>query len=437
MNPYLKEGNTQFDHLDLMKYLLRRIIWILLAGVICAGAAWALQKYRIKKASDVKSEEPVETIDQKVELINATYWRSLEQLSEHREYLMTAPYMNLDPDHVWRDRAVVWVESGSPEYSADQLEELYRNDLSNEDYLQELAQERGTEACYLKELIDSWDMTVEDSTDYDINDATLAGKKQDDKASSELFCIQSVGGTKEEAQELMEALLEELQVLNQKYEKEYPHELKVLSRTCTEAVAPEVRNTQREQIAYSQSLLEALKDLELKGQRWNPSTEPEAANKRPRSPKKMGLIGFAAGFFLACVWFTWRYLKNDKLVDYKDIRRQGLCLKELGTISDHGTAMAAANIRNFAKERKKLFLTGMSSQAEFDNICKELKEYLSEYEIVCDRDVVHDPKSKEELVACDAAVMVEQKGVTRYSEMKEEVTFLFHAGKEIVGIVIL
>ncbi|MBP3873282.1 MAG: hypothetical protein J6E32_06275, partial [Lachnospiraceae bacterium] len=73
----------------------------------------------------------------------------------------------------------------------------------------------------------------------------------------------------------------------------------------------------------------------------------------------------------------------------------------------------------------------------FEAACGSLKEYLSEFEIVYSRDVVHDPKSREMLLNCDAAVLVEQKGVTCYPEMRDEVTFVVNAGKDIVGIVIV
>ena len=135
--------------------------------------------------------------------------------------------------------------------------------------------------------------------------------------------------------------------------------------------------------------------------------------------------------------YALRYILNDKLVDYRDLDRKGLILKELGSASDQGITMAAANIRNFAGEKKRLFLTGMTQQAQFDQTCTSLKEYLSEYELVYARDVLHDPKARELLLNCDAAVLVEQKGETRYSNMKEEITFLVNAGKEIVGMVIV
>ena len=442
MNPYLREGDTQLDHLDLGKYLLRRIIWILLFGAICGGIAWAFQKYNIKKIVP-EAAAPAETVavgpdELKTGMIGTSNEEIRELLQKQQEYIQTAPYMQLDPNHVWRARAVVWLESTSQQYPAYQIEELYRSDLVSENYLQDLAQERGTEARFLRELTGTWLMSATDSSDSSAGDVVLHEGNKDEWVSSELFCVQALGNTQEEAQALMDVLLEELQELNQKYAKEYPHELSVLSRTCTEAYEAGVRNAQRDQITYTQSLLNLLTDFETKAAAAvAPAEEEEVTEPKPMSPVTAGVIGFVVGVFLACVWFTWRYLKNDKLIDYPDIRRQGIYLKQLGTLPEQGAEMAAANIRNYVKEGKKLFLTGMASQAEFDSICKSLKEYLSEYEIVGVRDVVHDPKSREALVSCDAAILVEQKGMTRYSDMKEEVTFLYNAEKEIAGIVVL
>ena len=137
------------------------------------------------------------------------------------------------------------------------------------------------------------------------------------------------------------------------------------------------------------------------------------------------------------LWYVLRYIFNDKLEDYKGIEQNGMILKELGSVSDQGITMAVANIRNFARDKKRLLLTGMASQDQFDQVCGSLKKYLSEYELVEARDVIHDPKSRELLLGCEAAVLIEQKGETRYSNMKDETIFLFNAGKEIIGVVIV
>ena len=455
MNPYLKSGDTQLDHLDLIKYLLHRIIWILLSGVICAGLAWMFQSHTVRKSvlnaeretnnaveSETESETESDTGAYKLRssLIGMSKEEIQELLSEEEHYLENAPYMQLDPTHVWRTRVVVRVESKSQKHPAYQIEELYRFNLIDGDFLQEYAEKNEMDVHYLKELTSVWLITATDSSDSGASDVVVHEGKDDEWTSTEQFCIQAYGSTKELAMELQDMLLDELQVLYEEYAIEYPHAIKIMSKTCLEVYDSGIRNAQKEHVTYTQSLLNLLADFETKSKNLEAKNETEETQElvsEPMSPQKAALIGFAVGVILACIWFTIRYLRNDKLVDYKDIGRQGIYLKELGTISDQGIAMAAASIRNFAKDRKKLFLTGMTSQAEFESACKSLQEYLSEYEIVYVRDVVHDPKSREELVTCDAAVLVEQKAETHYSDMKEEVTFLFDSGKEIIGIIIL
>ena len=99
--------------------------------------------------------------------------------------------------------------------------------------------------------------------------------------------------------------------------------------------------------------------------------------------------------------------------------------------------MAAASIRSFAGSSRRLFLTGMAQADLFDSVCLALKKELPDYEIVCARDVLMDPKAREQLLDLDAVVLMEQKGVTRYSQLKEEVIYLYHAGREIIGIMIV
>ena len=465
MNPYLRNGDTPLDYLDLGKYLLRRIFWILLFGLICGGVTWAIQSHRLKNTNagaEVDSESvaqtetevrfDMESYEQKTEMIGISNEETRELLRKQKEYLQTAPYMQLDPNHVWRAKVVVWLESTSQQHPAYQIEELYRNDLGSVDYLQDLAKKRGIEARYLRELTGTWLISAADSSDSSSGDVVLHEDNKDDWVSSELFAIQALGNTEEEAQALLDVLLEELQVLNKKYAKECPHEIKVLSRTCTEAYDAGIRNAQRDQVAYTQSLMNLWLDFEAKSaQVVTPEGAAAAAalaaaeseamepvvKSEPIKPDKAGIIGFVVGILLMSLWFVLRYIRNDNLVDHKDMVRNGILLKDLGVASGQDVSMAVANIRIFAGEKKKLFLTGMASQDVFGQVCERLQKVLPEYGIVYARDVIHDPESREALISCDGAVLVEQKKVTHYSDMKEEVTFLYHADKEIVGAIIL
>ena len=449
MNPYLRSGDTQLDLSDLVKYLLHRVLWILLCGVICAGIAWAYQSHKVKKAEPETvptietetGEEDMFTPDElRTSMIDLSREGVLDLLSRKKEYLETSPYMQLDASHVWRANAFIHVESRSQEYPAYQIGELYRKNLGEGEYLEELAEKHGTSVPYLRELFSTWLVTAIDSS-VPSGGKVLLKVEEDDSdngISSEVICIQALGSTQEEAETLLDELLEEFQRLYETGKKDYPHEIQILSKTCSQALDTQVRDTQRNAHTYVQSLLNILTDFDNKTTLLAAAQEEAAApDKKPMKPKKAGLIGLAAGLFLMCMWFTLRYIRNDNLVDYKDMNRNGIMLKDLGAVSGQNASMTAANIRNFAEEKKKLFLTGMAEQNEFAQACDSLKQSLSEYQIVHGRDMIHDPKSREALLACDAAVLVEQKGVTHYSDMKEEVNFLYNAGKEIIGVVIL
>ena len=163
--------------------------------------------------------------------------------------------------------------------------------------------------------------------------------------------------------------------------------------------------------------------------------------KPPESPRKRllkyAVIGFIIGVLFMCLLYFIRYMRNNLLVSYKDLERKGFSLKDLGLLSKpHEVTMAAASIRSFAGEYRKLFITGMAGKDVFDPICDDLKKELSGYQLVCMPDLLTNPDARVQLLDCDAVVLLEQKGVTKYSEMKDEVTFLYYTGKEIIGVMI-
>ena len=447
MNPYLRTDEVEIDLLDLGRYLLRRIGWILLVGIVCAGIAAA---YKYHSLSDPKAIREAETefeynlmmYEQESELIDSSSDTTIGLIQKQEEYLSTSPYMLLDPYQVWKAQTLVQVVSRTDDIPAYQIEELYRYDLTSGTYLGDLAQKRGTRQVYLRELISVGSTGSPYDSGGNTNDVILHEEGYNDRLTSKLFVIQASGSSREEAVELMDVVLAELEAKQEEYKKEYPHDITVLARFCSQVMDSDIRNKQVENMSYTQTLLTKQKENDTqKAQLTKPtegaSLETAAGKISAKDLVKFGVLGFVLGIILMCVWFAIRYMRNDKLVDYRDISRKGVNLKELGSISDQGVAMVAANVRNFAGDRKKLFLTGMTGETEFAAACASLKEYLAEYEISYLRDVLHDPKSREMLLDCDAVVLVEQKGVTSYKDMKGEITFLVNAEKDIIGIVIV
>ena len=449
MNSYIQTDETEIDLLDLAKYLLHRIGWILLVGVLCA-AAFGVFKYlsssSVQEDPDaaVKAEAgyelDLEKYEQESELIHTADESTIELIRSQREYLETAPYMQLDSNHVWKAQAYVRVITGNRDFPAYQIEELYKFELNNTDYLEDLAKERGTEAASLRELVSWWSIGSAQGTGDSTSDVILREENYDDRMTTKIFCVQGMGNTKDDAQGLLDVMLEELQKVYKTTASEYLHEMNVISQVCVETVDTGIRTAQRDRVTLTQSLLYQLKDNTDKAALLSKPDEIVSSPSGGVSKKtlvKFGLIGFVLGVFVMCLCFAIRYIRNDRLVSYEDIGRKGILLKDLGLFASQGADVVSANIRNFAADRRKLFLTGLSSETEFVRACSSLKEQLPDFEVVFARNVVEDPKAKDLLLDCEAVVLVEQKGTTLYSGMKQEITFLVNAGKEIVGVVIL
>ena len=261
--------------------------------------------------------------------------------------------------------------------------------------------------------------------------------------------------------EILDAAMAALEAANPSIAKQYPHEYTVLSVNCSERVDLDIRNRQKDHDAFTSTIMARAKDnkdkeawlekpksredlmaelesekaaakaaakaeaqmqaLQMAGQT---ESEPETEEARPvesarRRQVKYAAIGFVIGALIMCLWFILRYMMNDLLVSYKDVERKGFALRELGEASGVNASMAAASIRSFAGSSRRLFLTGMAQADLFDSVCLALKKELPDYEIVCARDVLTDPKAREQLLDLDAVVLMEQKGVTRYSQLKE------------------
>lgn len=509
MNPYITNDETEIDLLDLGKYLLRRIVWILLVGAVIAIGAGAYAHFTRKmpeaENAVVESESETETeaeTETETELVldfdPEQYIRELDMYQEQSEMLDTSDdslrllirkqesymrdslYMKLNPFHVWKAQALYQIVSLDPDYPAYQVRELYKYEIAQGDYLAELAKKRGTKIAYLKELAGSWGTGSATGVGGTTTDVVLHEEDEDERTTSELLLVQGMGNTQQEAQELLHAAMEEIEASFERYNWEYPHTLKLMSEFCAVTVDAGIRNTQKDYAAHTQALMAQVKDnkdketwlvkpkseselreireSELESEREArkqleeqkaaeqeaqkaAQTESETERKPVEPPRKrmvkFALIGFIIGAFLMCLVFVIRYMLNDLLVSYKDLERKGFALKDLGSNSEYGAAMAAASIRSFVGTNKRLFITGMAQLDAYKNACGKLKAELMEFELVCVPNVLVDPKAREQLLGCDAVVLLEQKGVSRYSLMRDEVTFLYHTGKEIIGIVII
>ena len=337
MNPYINIEGTYVDMLDLGKYLLRKAAWILLAGLICAGIAGAYRYFTLRRAgSDQQAVAQAETeyklelerYEQQSELFEASDNNTLDLIQSQVEYLQNSLLMQLDSYHVWTDAVVINIVSDELDFLAYQFRELYKNELLNGDYLQDLAKERETDPGYLSELIcvDRIDRVYGIGTN---NSVVLSpAEDQDSSNTSSVISITTYGKTK--AQDLMDVVIKELQFVHEESEKLLPHEIRIVSRASAEIVDTNLRQRQIDTLSFTQFLAYQMKDNVDKAAPLSKpaeSAKPVVGGISKKSLLKYGLFSFVIGTFLMCLWYVFGYFYNDKLVDYKGIERNGMLLK--------------------------------------------------------------------------------------------------------------
>ena len=95
MNPYIiDDDDREIDILDLGKYLLSRIVWIVFVGIVCAGLLCAF-KYRSMKTAvsdsgavakaETEYEQDLEKYERESELIAASDKNTTELIRTQEE----------------------------------------------------------------------------------------------------------------------------------------------------------------------------------------------------------------------------------------------------------------------------------------------------------------------------------------------------------------
>ena len=99
--------------------------------------------------------------------------------------------------------------------------------------------------------------------------------------------------------------------------------------------------------------------------------------------------------------------------------------------------MIEANIRNYAGEKKHLLLTGMASESVLEQVGQKVGAELQEYNLETGRDVVTRAAVRRQLAACEGVVLVEEKGVSRYSLIQQELELAKNLGVEVIGVIVV
>lgn len=321
-----------------------------------------------------------------------------------------------------------------------------------------IAKELGIDQKYVKELIQIDGVMGLDEREGEGVIVQVA----EEYSSKGILRLRVVGNDPEVTDMIMKEIIQETNRLYEKFISDVKgHNIRLIRQSTSEKVDMELSTLQQDvrnnMANMHRQLLEEEKNLEG-------LTVPEETgdSSTQTSVIKNILLGFLLGLFLAILCVCARYVMSDKVTSAKEIvARSGL--KSLGTFAEvmpkrpfdfvdrwlhriagenansskSGTLeMIATNINNYADGREKLFITGFASQRLIDQVSDYLSSALPDKQFIAERDMIENASARKKLAECEAVILIEEKKISKYSLIQQEMELAENVGKEIVGVVV-
>ena len=464
----------EIDLKDLLFYLLYR--WRLLLVAAVAGAVILTGMKLVK--SEVTATEPEQEIasdyqqelaayESKKQMLEQTADSIQASMDAQNQYVMDSPYMKINPYEEYYGSADFLIETQgkSAEGEMRNLIQAYKNTLVNGEYLNQFAKDQNLEVRYLRELFSVWG---NDMTDGTMGNVSMWLDTPDEKAHQGMLSVYALGPDENMVTAILDGLCDEIVLQKGELSASVAaHSIQLLRSGVATRVDTDCLDRQQKIRNYVTTLDKNLTDIKssLKDLKKPDNSAPlvSASGVNKKDIVKYAVIGFLAGGFVIVVLLGGYYVLNDQVLSEKEIKNR-FATKELGTFSrvpkkrafgfidawlrrlagddiyvedDAVYDMIEANIRNYAGERKHLLVTGMAAETTMTRISEKLKADLTEISFEAGRDMISHAAVRRQLAACEGIVLVEEKGVSRYSLIQQELELAKNMGVEILGVIVV
>lgn len=458
------ENNTTYeqeiDLKDLMFAVLRKwrpiILIAVIFGILMGGYKMMGSLSQQKNVEYVQKarEQHQKDLDE-YELLKDGYEREIGNIERNIEaqtkYLEKSVLMNISPYDKYVSSADLFfkVDDASVENGANAYAVIYNNGLSNAyaSFINQgidwtgMADELGTEVEYVKELIrltpDEWGQMLSVSV-----------------------CYKDKNG----AEKILNKILDEVNNQYSNFSSKFgSHNLYIMNKVSDSVTDLELANKQKstsDNITVLQSTLKekekALEDLQ------EPTEAALSSTTAIKSGIKYAVLGGVLGAFMTIFCICVAFLMSGKVASAKDMK-QRFGMKVLASFpreekkrafsgidrwldklegkkdnlaEETRYELAAANLRNYSGSAKKLMIVGTVSNEVLDTVAGKLKNLCSEKNFLIGANLNENAETVRNLPECDAVILVEQSGVSRYSEIEKEIEAVYNVKKEIVGVII-
>lgn len=469
----------EIDLIALMVTLLHKLKPILLTALVCAVIFGGVGGIKAAKGSNADAQaayqqEMEEYLQKKqdYESAQALYEQNVksndqeqentaEAMAQAQEYAEKSVLNNLDPYNVWKAQVDLYVSTGyqimpgmayqNPDRTNSVLA-AYMSALNDGAALNEIAEQFGTQAQYLRELVN-----VNYSTDTRMLTIAVTGKDQ-----------QTVEG-------ILDAMLARVDAAKESISNNIcSHSITTIARSSYSTVSTDLRDQQKANSDQIVALENQAEDLQAARQQldenfqtatdeWNNTSEPVLGSGMTSTLVKYLLIGFLVGGVLACGVYTVKFLMSGMVYSAKELGRS-TGLPVLGALASDRTKKAgkldaklnrmegrpdgsadaemlclmAQTIRSRVPEAKNILITGDLPSDQLDALAAALQatEALRGQTVTAADCILKAAATVPHVVAADAIVLAVDCTITHTSSVREQNEKIVRLGKKILGCVV-
>lgn len=463
---YTEDYEQEIDLKDLLFVLLYRWRILLLAAVI--GAA-LLGGYKAVKGNTQQTDLP-QTENYQEELDNyereklaiETSIENLENsMDEQNHYLAEAPLMQINPYKEAFSSADILVEiSDITDRGMGSLLKAYEYGLENGDYIQKIAEMKDSQGRYVRETI-----RVSNSLGtYENSEAGFVFAMQDAAAARGILHIEVIGADSEYTEQVLKAVLNQAEELHGRFAAELKaHVIRLLGQSNGEQVDKDLLDQQQSVRNNIAILQKSEKDLKTSLDGLEKPVAENAVAGSSQGLAKYVILGFLAGGFVSVCVIAGMYIMGDKVTSDKEIVNR-FRIKSLGAFSvvpekrvfgfiDSWLRrlagddkiwpdavvyeMIEANAANYAEGKKALFVTGLASEKQMEQVCGHLKAALPQTQIVCERNLVESASARRKMAEAEGVILVEERGNSKYSVIAQEIELAKNVNIDVIGVIVV
>lgn len=429
-------------------YQWKKIIAAALALAVLLGGYQGARKLRQvndtqqNKHSEQEYETAMAAYEAEKEMLDNSIAVLESNIADQKVFLGESELMRLDPQNVYQAKVFLYISTDyqiMPEMTYQDTDKAalilsaYRALLSTQEAVQTVAEAVGMETMDLKELINVY-------TEMD--------------RVMQIAVYHSDG---EMAEWILAELLDYLETQRDQIARS-------IKEHSVEQVFDTVGLGANEELAEKQGevrlrLEECETSLDKLGEQRSALTKPTptelTAADAVKSGIKWALLGAAAGAFLAVVIFCCGFIFGDKVYSGEELKgRYGIrnvggfwsgekkcdpiaaaLMKVEGRISsnsEENLELLAAGINNSCGGAGTILLTGMGA----DELANQLQPRIGRLKLVSCGSLQTSADALQRLSGCDGVLLVEMRGVSRYSAVIREIDRVREAGKLLVGCII-